>query len=171
MEIFFIIVSGILSRIIPHVPNMTAVGAMALYSGSKYSVWKATLILMVTMIVSDVIFGFHSVMWATYGSIFLSILLGRLLRQNKKVTPIIGVTFFSSLLFFLITNFAVWIVPGSMYSKTIYGLMNSYTMALPFFRNSLIGDVTYVAFYFYCFEYLVEMIKRFFKLNRNQQYI
>jgi len=139
---------GVLSRLVPHPANVTAVGALAVFSGSRYSKTKALVITVFTMFVSDAVLGFHTVMWATYGSFALSVLLANRYVKKQSMIRIAGVTLTSAVLFYLVTNFAVWFVPGSMYPKTLTGLVESYIMALPFFRNSLIGDSAYTAIFF-----------------------
>jgi hypothetical protein len=148
MDTVLLIVIGVLSRLVPHPANVTAVGALAVFSGSRYGTAKALAITVCTMLVSDMVLGFHAVMWATYGCFALSVLLARYFLRKRSVIRIAGVTLTSSILFYLVTNFAVWVVPGSMYPKTLTGLMESYIMALPFFRNSLIGDFSYSAIFF-----------------------
>lgn len=148
MDTILLIVIGVLSRLAPHPANVTAVGALAVFSGSRYSTTKALGITIGTMLISDVVLGFHAVMWATYGSFALSVLLASHLLRKQSIIRIAGVTLTSSILFYLVTNFAVWVIPGSMYPKTVAGLMASYIMALPFFRNSLIGDFSYSAIFF-----------------------
>ena len=148
MDTLLLILIGVLSRIVPHPANVTAVGALAVFSGARYGTTKALAIIVGTMLVSDAVLGFHAVMWATYGSFALSVILASLLLRKQSVARIAGVTLISSILFYLVTNFAVWVVPGSMYPKTVAGLLESYIMALPFFRNSLIGDISYSAIFF-----------------------
>jgi len=103
------------------------------------------------MICSDFILGFHPVMWATYGSFLITILLGRLLKEQNNWKLIGIIAFLSSCQFFILTNFAVWLT-GLMYSKTVSGLFECYIMALPFFRNSLLGDLFYTTILFGAFE-------------------
>jgi hypothetical protein len=148
MDTVLLIIIGVVSRLAPHPPNVTAVGALAVFSGSRYGTAKALGITIATMLLSDVILGFHAVMWATYGGFALSVLLANLLLRKQSLSRIAGVTLASSILFYLVTNFAVWFVPGSMYPKTLAGLLESYIMALPFFRNSLLGDFSYSAIFF-----------------------
>ncbi len=148
MDTIFLIFIGVLSRIAPHPANVTAVGALAVFAGSKYSTTKALVITVGTMLVSDAVLGFHAVMWATYGCLALSVLLAGFFLRKQSVIRITGITLASSIIFYLVTNFAVWVVPGSMYPKTLFGLIESYIMALPFFRNSLIGDFSYSALFF-----------------------
>jgi len=148
MDTILLIVIGVFSRLAPHPANVTAVGALAVFSGTRYGKTKALGITVGTMLLSDVVLGFHAVMWATYGGFALSVLLANLFLRKHSVARIAGVTLASSVLFYLVTNFAVWFVPGSMYPGTPAGLLDSYIMALPFFRNSLIGDFSYVAIFF-----------------------
>lgn len=151
MDILFIILINILSRIVPHLPNMTAVGAMAIFAGSKYRLRTSVFVVGLSMLWSDYILGFHSVLWATYGSFLVAILLGRLLKKQNKWKMVGVITFISSCQFYFLTNFAVWLT-GSMYPRTIGGLIHCYTMALPFFRNSLVGDLLYVTVFFGAYE-------------------
>ena len=148
MDVIPLICIGILSRLLPHPANMTPVGAMALFTGAKFGMKKALIITLATMLITDVFLGFHPVMWATYGSFILAIVIGWSIAKRQTVRNIAGAAIASSLLFFIVTNFAVWTIPGSMYPKTWAGLLDCYIMALPFFRNSLIGDMCYTAVFF-----------------------
>lgn len=147
MDIIILIALGTLSRLVPHPANLTAVGGMALFSGAKYSTWKALSVVFATMFISDMILGFHSVMWATYGSLALAVFIGKWMRDYPKVSTLIGGIFASSVIFFIITNFAVW-MGTSLYPKTFSGLIECYVMAMPFFRNSVIGDMFYSVLFF-----------------------
>ncbi len=148
MDTVLLIIIGVLSRILPHPANITAVGALAVFSGARFGRTKALAITVCTMLVSDAVLGFHTVMWATYGSFAISVLLAGRYLQKQSMIRIVGITLTSSVVFYLVTNFAVWFVPGSMYPKTLAGLLDSYIMAIPFFRNSLIGDSAYTALFF-----------------------
>jgi len=163
MDTLLLIIIGVLSRLAPHPANVTAVGALAVFSGSRYSTTKALIITVGTMLISDVVLGFHAVMWATYGSFALSVLLASHFLRKQSIVRIASVTFVSSIIFYLVTNFGVWLVPGSMYPKTFAGLMESYIMALPFFRNSLVGDFFYIAIFFGGYE-LVTLFNRRLKV-------
>ena len=105
MDIIFFIFLGILSRLVPHPANVTAVGGLAIFSGARLETKKAIVVTGGTMLVSDMILGFHSVMWATYGSLLLAVILGKLLQGKRSLGRITAVIFASSLIFFLITNF------------------------------------------------------------------
>lgn len=152
MEIITLTIIGIISRLVPHLPNMTPVGATALFSSAKFGMKKGMIILLLTMLISDVLIGLHPVMWATYGSFMITILIGWWVQKKYSLSRFMTGTFISSIVFFIITNFAVWLVPNGMYAKTLTGLIHCYIMALPFFRNSLIGDFFYGFMFYYGYE-------------------
>ena len=143
----------------PHLPNMTAVGATTLFTGAKFGTKKSIIILFTSMLIVDCVKGLHSVMWATYGSLVLAVIIGGWVGRKQSIVRIVGGTLISSIVFFLITNFAVWLAPNFMYQKTIAGLVECYVMAIPFFRSSLIGDLTYISIFFGGYE-LVSYLKK-----------
>ncbi len=142
MEYVCFIMINSLTRLLPHLPNMTSVGAMALFLSATYSWKKSLFITFVTMLISDMVLGFHAVMWATYGSFFIATALGTILQKQKGNIWTFGILFLSSLQFFVITNFAVWMT-GALYPKTLSGLLECYIMALPFLQNTVFGDLFY----------------------------
>ncbi len=157
---FLLVVVGVAGRFLPHLPNATPITAIALFSATYLGLRYSWSILIVTMLITDAFIGFYDwkVMAAVYGSLILSAIIGLLVRKYKTAgTKIVfaGSVFFgtlaSSLLFFLITNWAVWQF-GMMYVHSWQGLMESYAMAIPFFKNSLLGDLTYTATLFGAFE-------------------
>jgi hypothetical protein len=160
MDILIFSLIGIVSRLAPHIPNATAVGALALFSGAKLGYKKAFVITLVTMLTSDIFRGFHTTMWATYGALFVTIYLGSVLLKKQNAMKIAGVTLLSSVLFYVVTNFAVWLSPQFMYPKTMSGLFECYVMGLPFFRNSLFGDLLYTGIFFGGYEYIMSLVAR-----------
>ena len=152
MEIITLIIIGIISRLVPHLPNMTPVGATALFSSAKFGMKKGMIILFTTMLITDIVIGLHPVMWATYGSFMITLCIGWWVQRKYSLSRFMKGTFISSIVFFAITNFAVWLVPGGMYAKTLTGLIHCYVTALPFFRNSLIGDFFYGFIFYYGYE-------------------
>lgn len=101
---------------------------------------------LIAMFVSDLFIGFYSwpIMLAVYGSFLVSGLIGQYLKKRKSFFTILGGTLTASIIFFLATNAAVWVF-GTMYARDISGLFQSYAMAIPFFRNSILGDLFYVS--------------------------
>ncbi|MFZ2025482.1 MAG: DUF6580 family putative transport protein [Microgenomates group bacterium] len=159
MELFIFTLLGVVSRLAPHAPNLTAVGAVSLFMGAKYGVKKSLIVLLSTMLIADSIKGLHSVMWATYGALIVGIFIGKYIASKNSAGWIIGSTVVSSIVFFVVTNFAVWLAPNYMYAKTFSGLMECYAMAIPFFRNTLVGDLMYSGVFFGGFA-LVESFRK-----------
>lgn len=139
---------GLLSRFLPHPPNVTSLNAVALfgvvYFGNRFLSF-ATIFL--TLLMSDFIIGFHSTMPFVYFSFGLVVLLGSLLKRNRGIKQISCVSFLSSCLFFVVTNFGEWMA-GSLYPKTMQGLSLCYLAALPFFTTQIFGDFVYCMFLF-----------------------
>jgi hypothetical protein len=139
-----LIVLGIISRLVPHPWNMTPLTAIALFSfaylGNKYS-WA---ILAIIMGFTDIILGTYDwqIMLSVYGSFALAGLIGSLVKRHVSFGSVILAASASSVTFFLITNWAVWQFSG-MYELSWKGLALSYTMAIPFFKNQLMGDLLY----------------------------
>jgi len=145
MIYYLLILLGILTRFLPHLPNFTAVGAIALFSGYYLKNKKMALIVpLVVMFLSDWKIGFYQ--WQIMASVYLSLvivaLLGILIRQKKWFfalpTSLIG-----TIIFFLLTNGAVWLFT-SWYPHNFAGLIASLAAGLPFLKNSFLGDLTYV---------------------------
>ncbi len=152
--VFMMILSGSLSRLIPHAPNFTAVGAMALFAGATLglSLW-AFLIPMTTLALTDLVFGLHPTMIYVYGAFSLVTLLGALTLKKRSGARLVGITLLSSLLFFFVTNFGVW-AAGGFYAPNFSGLMESFTMGIPFLKNQIFGDITYSVLMFAGYELL-----------------
>jgi uncharacterized membrane protein len=150
MLAFVMIFGGILLRLLPHLPNFTPIAATALFGGVYLNKKYAFFVPILAMFISDIFLGFHSTMPYVYGSFILTGLIGLWLKNHKNTQNIIGATLLSSVLFFLITNFGVW--AGGWYPKTLSGLMQSYVMAIPFFRNTILGDLCYTGVFFGAYE-------------------
>ena len=136
-----------LVRLLPHPPNFSPIAAMALFGGAYFSKKYALIIPLVVLFISDIFLGFHSTIPFVYGSFLITGLIGLWLKKHRDFKSILTGTILSSVLFFIITNFGVWLV-GSLYQKNITGLIQSYVMAIPFFRYSLIGDFFYTGIFF-----------------------
>ena len=143
-------VLGILSRLLPHPANFTPLGALALFSGYYFKNRGYALLPLVTMAVSDLLIsGYYGpVMFYVYAGFALTFFIGRWARGKQRAFPaVVSASLLSSVLFFLITNLAVWL-HGQLYSPDLQGLIACYLAALPFFRNSLLGDLSYTAVFF-----------------------
>ena len=142
---FSLILLLVVSRCTSHLWNFTAVGGIALFSAAYFSKkWMPFFIIASGMLVSDLIIGFHDQMLVVYGAYFLMIAVGFVFALTLKASRIkrFSVLLAASILFFLITNFAVWSA-GVLYPLTAEGLKQSYLMGLPFFRTQLLSDIVF----------------------------
>ena len=160
----FLLLFGVIARFLPHPANFAPIAAIALF-GAVYLPKRMALILpLAAMFVSDLFIGFYgaSVMIAVYASFLLTGIFGLWLRRHKKWYTIGGGTILSAILFFIVTNFAVWAFTP-WYAKTLSGLLQCFSMALPFFRNTLFGNMFYATSLFGAYElaslYVAKMLK------------
>lgn len=158
---FALVIFGVVTRLIPHSPNVVPITAITLF-GSVYLPKRLFFLPLVILLISDFFIGFYGTdMFYVYGSYLLIGVLGLWLRSHKKPLNVLGGALFSSILFFLITNFGVWAPPNNLYPHNLEGLIQSYIMALPFFRNSLIGDLGYTILLFGGYELIQRLSKKF----------
>lgn len=163
--ITLLILLAALSRLLPHPANFAPIGGMALFGAAYYSrrVW-AFVIPVVTMWISDlilnnVVYGayFDSFVWLyegawfTYGAFILIALMGMVTLRKIKVPNLLFSALSASAIFFLMSNFGVWF-SGTMYPKDFGGLIACYTAGIPFFKNTVMGDMFYTAILFGAFE-------------------
>jgi len=133
---------GLLNIFFSTIPNLSPIAAMALFGGVYLKNRKiALLVPILALFISDLFLGFHSSMWAVYGSFILVVILGTLIKKVNFIN-IFSAAIASSLLFFIITNFAVW-TQGSFYPMSFSGLVECYTMGIPFLKNTIIGDLLF----------------------------
>ena len=148
-----IIFITLFARLIPHVPNFSPLVAVALFSGVYLKKRYSFLIPLSIIIFSDLIIGFHNTIIFTWGSVLLIYFLGKNLAKRKNLLTTVSYTLISSVLFFIITNFGVWLM--GWYPRTAAGLLNCYIMAIPFFRTSLAANLIYVGIMFGIYEYFL----------------
>lgn len=144
MTILGLIVLAVASRLIPHPWNLTAVGAVALFSGAYLRpVAAAYLVPIFAFFISDLILGFHSTMIGTYGALALSVAMSSHWLAGAVKPGRVGLlSILSSLVFFVVSNLSVWWMSG-LYSQDVSGLVTCFIMAIPFFSGQLIGDLLY----------------------------
>jgi len=154
-----------LSRLIPHPANFAPIGGMALFGAAYYTrkVW-AYAIPIISMWISDLILNnviydgyFDKFVWFYPGSLFtyaafaLIVLMGTFTLKKVRVARLLFSALGASIIFFVVSNFGVWI-SGTMYPKDISGLTACYVAGIPFFKNTLLGDLVYSAILFGLFE-------------------
>src|SRR3990167_409643 len=142
---FILIILGIATRFLPHPANFVPIGAIAIFSGIYLPKKWAIILPLSAIFFSDIFIGFYSwpIMLSVYSGFVIMGLIGFWVRKNKKLGTILAGTILGSIIFYLLTNFSVWAF-GSLYSHDAAGLLASYIMAIPFFRNSLLGDLFYI---------------------------
>ncbi len=138
---------AVVSRLIPHPMNFAPVAALALFGGAYFDRRFAFILPFAVLLVSDAFLGFYDGVAWVYASFFLVGLIGWRLRGPKTVGATAVATLSGSVLFFIVTNFGVWLA-GTLYTLDFQGLITCYIAAIPFFRNTLAGDAFYVAVLF-----------------------
>jgi len=154
------IVLAALTRLLPHPDNFAPITAMAVFGAIRFGSRQAAVLapllaLLLSDLVLEVLFqnglsqrpGLYPGMEVIYGTTALIAILGRFAHGTRSPSVIAATTLGGSCVFFLVTNFAFW-AEGSLYPRTAEGLAMCYAAAIPFFRFSLLGDVTYAALFF-----------------------
>ena len=162
-----LIIFAISTRFLPHPANFTSIGAIAIFGGLYLNKKYALILPLVAMFISDIFIGFYSpwIMASVYVGFILMGVMGLLVRKNKKISTVLAGTIGGSIIFFLLTNAGVWLF-GTMYQHNLSGLIQSYTMAIPFFRNSLLGDVFFVGLLVSSYEMVSLVLKRNYKTEK-----
>ena len=147
-----LIVLATATRLIPHVANFTAMGAVAIFAGYLFrNRLVGFAVVLGAMMLSDIFLGFESLLmrFTVYGALMVSVLAGVMVRNRTKSSGIrrlfgvgAGATLGAGLFFFISTNFVVW-ASGGMYTLSLEGLWQCYVNALPFYRNALVADLSY----------------------------
>jgi len=162
LPVVFVVI-GLLFRLIPHPANFSPIFAIALFGGTYFADRRLALIIPLTaLFISDLLIGFYSpvVMVSVYAGLVLTSVLGLWLRNHKSVLTLLGTSIISGILFYLISNFGVWVNPVSGYSKDLTGLIQCYVLALPFLKNTLASNLVYSAVLFGGYELTVAVLKR-----------
>ncbi|MBX3385374.1 MAG: hypothetical protein KF768_02255 [Phycisphaeraceae bacterium] len=138
------------SRLLVHEPNFAAAGAVALFSGFVFrNRALAVGTPLAAMLVSDLAIGMYTpaMMAGVYVSLALAVGLGWLVRRQstlgRRAAAAAGATVVGSCVFFVVSNFFVWM--AGYYGHTAAGLAECYTLAVPFFRNTLASDALFSA--------------------------
>ena len=165
----FILIGAAL-RLVPHPFNFSPIGAMGLFGGAYASVFAgasggllvvrkslAVLLPLATLFLSDLVLGFHITMPAVYGAFVVVTCLGFVLGPKASALRIGLMALASSIVFFVITNFAVW-AQSRMYARSFEGLVECYTLAIPFFQNTLAGDLCFSAVLFGSYAILTKAV-------------
>ncbi len=137
-----LILLGVIARLVPHPWNASPVAAIALFGGAWLSKRWSLILPLAIMALSDLFLGLHATIPFTWGAFALTGLLGWWIRRAPTPTRILAGALTGSALFFLLTNFGVWLV-GGLYPRTLEGLWTCYIAAIPFVRATVLGDVVW----------------------------
>jgi len=128
------------SRFIPHPPNFTSLIALSFYVPAIFGL-RYIPITVLALLITDIIIGFHSIVLFTWGSVILIGLISKYF--NKTIFFRIFGVIISALIFFVISNFGVWL--NGSYGYSVEGLITCYILAIPFFGNTLISTILFSA--------------------------
>ena len=180
--VIFFIISAILLRLLPHVPNFAPITAIALFGGAYLGRRTALILPLAIMIFSDYLLLywtgnnfnfqkiysplslFHDTTLFVWSSFLISGLIGIYLSKRKTVLNTTFASIIASLQFFIVTNFGVWAMT-TMYPHTIAGLIQSYLMGIPFFRATILGDLFYTGAFFGSYELVKLASKKYLLVN------
>jgi hypothetical protein len=135
-------------RLLPHPPNFTPIGAMALFSGAYIGRRRLAFAAPLgALLLSDLVLGLYHGMATVYFSVALIVMIGMVALKRTSAVRVGSAAILSSILFFVITNFGMWMFSG-FYPRTLAGLEACYVAAIPFFQNTVVGDLFYAALLF-----------------------
>ncbi len=162
MLVYLLILLGAAMRVIPHPANFAPIAAIGLFAGVYLDKKQAFLVPLAAMLISDVFIGFDSLnsRLIIYAALIGASLLGMAIKDRKNLTNVVLGSVSGSVLFYFLTNL-VFLYPAKMYPHTWAGQMLSYTNALPFFRNTLLGDLFYTAVFFGVYEVVMALQKKY----------
>jgi hypothetical protein len=144
LVIGMMMIIAVITRLMPHPFNFTAIGALALFSGSVIPNKKLAFIVPVTvMLIADSFIGFHASMIPVYLCFAATVWIGMTMIKKITFISVPAASIASSVLFFLVTNLPFWYADLSLYPLTWQGTMESYAAGLEFFRNQIAGDLFY----------------------------
>ena len=140
------------SRFIPHPPNFTSLLALSFYIPAVFGI-RYIPVVVFALLFTDLIIGFHSTMIFTFGSIILIGLISKYF--NKSIMFRISGAFLGAVIFFVLSNFGVWL--NGSYGYNFNGILSCYILALPFFGYSILSTLI--------FSVIIETVYKFYNKN------
>ena len=136
-----IIILAVLSRLVPHPPNFAPITGIALFSSKKINNKLFGVFLpIIPLFISDLFIGISFINIFVYLSFVIIYFLGSI---SSKIE--VKLVFLSSVIFFILTNLGVWYLG---YPRNVEGLITCFTLAVPFFINTILGDLFYSFIFF-----------------------
>jgi hypothetical protein len=144
-----LVVAGVLSRLVPHPVNFVPLGAIALYAAARLPRQWALAIPLAVLVLSDAVIDmghgypfYFSSRLTTYALFLVIVALGWLVPKTAGMGTRLAAAAGAATLFFVVSNFAVWAGgEGFGFPRTLGGLLSTYTVGLPFYRNGLMADL------------------------------
>lgn len=162
--ILTILVIGFLGRMIPHAWNYTPILALAMFSGTHLNKQQTIVVPFLFMLLTDIFLGFYSSVAYTWLAVILCAYLGALLKRERSATHLVVASLLSSAIFFVVSNFGVWV---ASYPLTLTGFMTCYTLAIPFFRNTLLSTLVYSFVLIGGYDWMVRMFLKPIQISPN----
>jgi hypothetical protein len=137
-----------LTRVVPHPFNFTPIAAIGMFSGAKFNNKWVWLLPIVLMLIGDFFLGFYNplIMLVVYFGMAMSVFVGKyLLSKKQSLNRYAGAIGINAIIFYLISNFPIWL---AYYPRSFAGLIECYTLAIPFLGYSLLGDTFYTVLIF-----------------------
>jgi Family of unknown function (DUF6580) len=154
-----LVVLGALIRVTQHW-NFAPVGALSLFAGARLRGWKAWVLPLALMAITDPLLGGYSAATPlVYASFLINVWIGTRLRKTENPLAIGSAALAGSIQFFLITNFA-WLAASSMYPHTLAGVLSCYAAGVPFFWRTLASDLFYSGVFFGLHAWLSRTVAR-----------
>jgi hypothetical protein len=145
-NVVVLVVAAALARLMPHLPaNFSPVGAMGLFAGGMLPWPLALAVSLGGLLLSDLVVGVYSpaLMLFVYAGMAANVVLGKtFLKFRPRAVEVAGASVAGAVLFFVVSNFGYWVVSG-LYPPTFAGLAACYIAAVPFFGNTLLGQLVF----------------------------
>ena len=144
------------SRFVPHPPNFTSLIALSFYVPVIFGRQFIPAIIL-SFAITDLVIGYHYGTFFTWGSVLLIGLISNYFR--KSLIKRLSGALVGAIIFFIVTNFGVWI--SGMYEYSFNGIISCYVAAIPFFAYSAISTIL--------FSFLIEIFYKIYQFKIARQ--
>ena len=144
------------SRFVPHPPNFTSLIALSFYVPVIFGRQFIPAIIL-SFAITDLVIGYHFGTFFTWGSVLLIGLISNYFR--KSLIKRLSGALVGAIIFFIVTNFGVWI--SGMYEYSFNGIISCYVAAIPFFAYSAISTIL--------FSFLIEISYKIYQFKIARQ--
>ncbi|MDB5183124.1 MAG: hypothetical protein JWO47_908 [Candidatus Saccharibacteria bacterium] len=157
--IIALVTAGVTARLLPHAANFVPISALVFLAAAYLPRKLALVVPLSIMILSDLVIGLHPLIMYTWGSFVLIGIVGSFVyKKYQNRWHLAGLGPVASVIFFVVTNFGVWL-QGRMYEHSFAGLMRCFTMAMPFFRSTLLSDIAFTPLLFIVTFFTLKLVR------------